>query len=94
MDIAAFAKITQNIIRDNGFDDFIPVACFPARREIRGLEGLGPGLDVEKEALDWANSLAESSEEFLVAFKIDETLFKIVRRQNGVIESENFTVLA
>ena len=94
MDIEAFAGITQNIIRDNGFDDFIPVACFPERREIRGLEGKAPGADIEKEALDWATSLAEQSEEFLVAFKVSDSQFKIVRYLHGALESAIFSVQA
>ncbi|MTW11092.1 hypothetical protein GM658_10805 [Pseudoduganella eburnea] len=40
MEITAFAALTRNVIRDNGFDDFIPVARLPARHEIRGLDGI------------------------------------------------------
>ena len=92
MDIAAFAALTQNVIRDNGFDDFIPVACLPERREIRGLDGLDPASDTEAEAVAWATSLVEKSEEFLVSFKISDSLFKVTRRLGGEFESAIFEV--
>lgn len=92
MELAAFAELTQKIIRDNGFDDFIPVACFPVRRELRGLDGLKPELDVEKESIAWATSLAEQPEEFLLAFKVTATQFKVIRRLDGVLESAIYAV--
>jgi len=90
MEITAFASLTRNVIRDNGFDNFIPVACLPARREIRGLDGIGPESDLETASIDWAISLVDEAEEFLVSFKVAETQFKVVRRVNGTFESEIF----
>lgn len=92
MEIVTFAALTQNVIRDNGFDDFIPVACLPERREVRGLDGVDPGSNIEAKAIAWAASLVEKSEEFLVSFKISETQFKVVRRLNGQFESTIFEV--
>lgn len=94
MELAAFAELTRKIIRDNGFDEFIPVACLPDRRELRGLDGLSRELDVEKESIAWANSLAEPSEEFLLAFKVTATQFKVIRRLDGVLESAIYAVQA
>jgi hypothetical protein len=90
MELSDFAALTQNIIRDNGFDDFIPVACLPGRREIRGLDGLPDDVDVET----WAASLADETEEFLVAFKFTDSQFKVFRRLNGAMESAIFMVEA
>jgi hypothetical protein len=92
MERSDFAALTQNVIRDDGFGDFIPVACLPERREIRGLDGLPADSDVEVESIGWATSLAEETEEFLVAFKLTIDQFKVVRRLNGVMESAVFTV--
>jgi hypothetical protein len=94
MELSDFASLTQNVIRDDGFDDFIPVACLPGRREIRGLDGLPAGSDVEVASIDWATSLADETEEFLVAFKVTANQFKVVRRLNGVMESAVFAVVA
>lgn len=92
MELSDFAVLTQNVIRDDGFDDFIPVACLPGRREICGLDGLPAGSDVEAESIKWATSLADETEEFLVAFKFTGNQFKVVRRLDGVIESAIFAV--
>lgn len=94
MELSDFAALTQNIIRDNGFDDFIPVACLPGRREIRGLDGLPDDADVEAESVGWAASLADETEEFLVAFKFTNSQFKVYRRLNGAMESAIFVVEA
>jgi len=94
MEISDFAALTQNIIRDNGFDDFVPVACLPGRREIRGLDGLPENADVEAESIGWATALADETEEFLIAFKFTESQFKVFRRLNGAMESAVFAVEA
>ncbi len=87
-----FAAITRNVIAKQGFDEFLPTACLPMRREIRALASLPPDIDVEVAALQWATSLVASGEEFLVAFKISPTQFKVVRHVGGASESEVFTV--
>jgi hypothetical protein len=94
MELSDFAALTQKIIRDNGFDDFIPVACLPGRREIRGLDGLPQNADVEAESISWATTLADETEEFLVAFKFTDSQFKVSRRLNGAMESAVYTVEA
>ena len=58
MEIEEFVSITQNVIAKNGFEDFLPTACFPERRELRTLAGLPHGEDTEKRGLEWAEDLA------------------------------------
>lgn len=87
MELSDFAALPQNVTRDDGFDDFIPVACFPERRALRGLNGLPDDADVEAESLAWATALAGETEEFLVTFKFTSNQFKVVRRLNGAMES-------
>lgn len=94
MELSDFAALTQTVIRDDGFDDFVPVACLPGRREIRGLDGLPGDADVEAESVGWASALADETEEFLVAFKFTNSHFKVVRRLNGAMESAIFAVEA
>jgi hypothetical protein len=94
MELSDFAALTQNVIRDDGFDDFVPVACLPGRREIRGLDGLSGDADVEAASVGWATALADETEEFLVALKFTATQFKVVPRRNGAMESAIFAVAA
>jgi hypothetical protein len=91
-----FAAITENAIADEGFDGFQPTACFPERREVRTLAGFPEDEDPEQPVLEWAADLA-GDEEFLVAFKIDASHFKIIRKagnnmQSGVYEVAQQTV--
>ena len=87
-----FAAITQNVIRNQGFDEFLPVACFPERREIRALADIPRDEDTETVAIEWGRSLAKSEEEFLVAFKFSPTEFKIIRVAGRDLEHEIFLV--
>jgi hypothetical protein len=91
MKIEEFAAITQDVITENGFDDFQPTACFPERRELRTLAGFPDDEEPEQPVLEWAGELAEG-EEFLIAFKVDESHFKVVRRLGNETTSETFVV--
>lgn len=79
MTLDEFAKLTQRIIARDGFDGYLPTACFPERREIAVLEGVPTDANVEGAALQWARRKARADEEVLVAFKIDSSHFKIIR---------------
>lgn len=81
--VEEFARITQNVIAEEGFDDYLPTALYPARAHIAALEGVPAGADVEAIALDWAKNGAVGDEEFLVAFKIGPTQFKVIRCDRG-----------
>jgi len=95
MEALAFAGITRNVIANEGFDDFLPVACFPERGEIRALEGVPSSKDLEGEVLRWAAALRNNaSEEFLVAFKCSASHFKIVRVIGGQDEHHVFDAKA
>ena len=86
-----FAKIAQSVIRDNGFEEFVPIACFPLRRELRGLADIPAADQTEEIVLSWANELAEPDEEFLVAFKHSATEFSVVRVCGSQKEHEIFS---
>ncbi len=87
-----FAVITQNVIHNQGFDEFLPVACFPERREIRALADIPEDEDIEAVAIKWGRTIAKSEEEFLVAFKCSPSEFKIVRVAGHDLEHEVFFV--
>ena len=87
-----FAAITQNVILNQGFDEFLPVACFPERREIRALADIPENENVESVAIEWGRSIAKPEEEFLIAFKYSPTEFKIVRVAGSDLEHEVFLV--
>jgi hypothetical protein len=90
MDTAAFAHITRRVIADDGgLDKFLPVACYPARREIRALEGLPAAIDLEVAVLEWARKGCDDpNEECLVAFRHTSSEFKIVRFVGAAEEHE------
>ena len=79
MKLDEFAGIAQKIISEQGFDDFIPIACLPERRELRALADIEPGEATEATVIEWAKSFTESVEELLVAFKFSESRFKVIR---------------
>jgi hypothetical protein len=74
-----FAVITRRVIAKEGFEEFQPTACYPERREVKSLAGLPADIDPEEAVLDWAFQGAVNDEEFLVAFKISDDRFRVVR---------------
>lgn len=92
MKLDEFAGITQKIISEQGFDDFIPIACFPERRELRALADIELGEETEATVVEWAKSLTESVEELLVAFKFSVSQFKVIRIRGPEEESAIYEV--
>jgi len=90
MSPSEFAAITRNVIRTQGFAEFLPVACYPERRDIRTLAGAPSGSGLEAIATKWATGLATPGEEFLVAFKFSSTEFKVIRFADGHNEHQIF----
>ena len=88
----AFAAMTQRVIADDGFAQYLPTACYPDRRVLRVLEGAPESVDLERIALDWALDAAEGDEEVLVAFRVDAMHFKVVRRAEGAAEHRVYAV--
>jgi hypothetical protein len=95
MTIDDFARLTRKVIREGGWEDFVPTAVYPARRGLLALEDELPcSADVEAESVAWAESNAQGDEDFLVVFPHDDEHFKIVRRTSGAFESAVFPVRA
>jgi hypothetical protein len=81
MTLEEFAQMTRRVIEGDGIDEYMPTACYPARRQLAVLEGIPDEADVERAALDWASGKAWPGEEYLVAFRLDGNHFKVVRRE-------------
>jgi hypothetical protein len=75
-----------------GFDDYLPTAFYPSRKEVLVLEGVPKAADLEPIVLSWARKSAYGDEEFLVAFKVGPTKFKVIRRHSGQQEEKTFDV--
>ena len=77
-----FVKMTQRIIAEDGFDNYLPTLLLPATREVRVLdqvEGDGESLGVT----DWLSEQVGPDEDFLVAFKAGDAHFMVVGRLGG-----------
>jgi len=85
-----FASITKKIIERDGFDDYLPTALYPNRKDVVVLEGVPEGSDLEPIVMKWAIKGAIGDEEFLVAFKVAPTKFKVIRRYSGGQEEKVF----
>ncbi len=79
--------MTQRVIARDGFDGYLPTACYPRRREVVVLEGAPQGVTVEPELVAWAARRVEEGEEFLLAFKCDDSHFKVVRVAGMEVDS-------
>ena len=87
-----FAVITRRVIANEGFEEFQPTACYPERREVKSLAGLPADIDPEEPVLDWAFRGAVNDEEFLVAFKISQDCFRVVRRFDSTFQHHDYRV--
>jgi hypothetical protein len=92
MTLDEFAGLTRLAIARADVNDYLPTACYPARRHLMVLEGFSTNLPPEDRVLKWASSSAGEQEEFLVAFRIDAKHFKIIRRVGPFSEDEVFAL--
>jgi hypothetical protein len=81
--IDEFIAMTQRITQREGFEGYLPTLLLPAKKDVRVLEDVPPEVDIEVAATKWAAMSVEPNEDFLLAFKINETSFKVVSRING-----------
>ncbi len=92
MTIEQFAAMTRRVIAANGFDDFLPTACYPERHEIAALEGLPGDVEVGPAVLKWAAKKARRGEPYLVAFRSAPSEFTVVQVRGAERESAVFEV--
>lgn len=78
-----FVKMTQRIIGEDGFANYLPTLLLPAKREVRVLDDVGASDEQTLRITDWLAEQVEPDEDFLVAFKVDESYFMVVGRLGG-----------
>lgn len=86
-----FAVITRRVIARDGFAEFQPTACYPERKHVKTLAGLPTDIDPEEPVLQWAARGASDGEEFLVAFKVAEDSFRVIRRSDTRSHREDYS---
>lgn len=92
MTVEEFAAIRQNVIAEDGFDEFLPTACYPWRDEIVALQGPPPDVEPEPAVLGWAAKRAKPNELHLVAFKTGPAEFTVIRIRGAERDSAVFAV--
>ncbi len=92
MDINDFAEMTQEVIASDGFEGYLPTLILPQRMVISALEGIPDGVDVEQAALEWAAKIAKAGEEYLLAYKINDHQFRVVRSDGSALTQADFDV--
>jgi hypothetical protein len=92
MTLDEFAELTRLAITRPDLDEYLPTACYPARRHLMVLEGFSTKLPPEDRVLKWASASAGENEEFLVAFRVDAKHFKVIRRVGPFSEDEVFAL--
>ena len=92
MTVQEFAEITVRVIAAGGPETHIPTVLFPERDHVAALEGIPENVDVERASRTWAHEKAQGAEEYLIAFTIDQTHFKVVRHFGGGFEEGMFEV--
>jgi len=89
--LSTFAAITRRVIARDGFEGYLPTALYPERKHIVVLEGAPEERDLEAIALEFALANSLGTEEFLVAFKVSPTHFKVIRRNGLHYEADLFS---
>ena len=91
MTLDEFAAVTRRVIARQGFADFQPTAVYPERDHIRGGAGF-PASVPESHIFRWAAEERRDGEEMLLAFKVDDSHFKVVRQIATYSEDEIYPV--
>ena len=88
MEIAEFAEVTYQVLKDTPLEKYIPTLCLPERGEIHALQGVPKEeeIRIREHALGWAVSTAKENEVFLVAFRDGDGYFRIIRRAHGNLQ--------
>jgi hypothetical protein len=92
MTIEEFAAITQDVIAEDGFDGFLPTACYPGRQEVVALQGLPADVEPEPAVLRWVAKRAAPTELHLVACRSGPAEFTVIRVRGAERESAVFAV--
>ena len=75
--------MTQRIIGEDGFANYLPTLLLPAKREVRVLDDVGSSDEQTLRITDWLAEQVGPDEDFLVAFKAGDAHFMVVGRLGG-----------
>ena len=92
MTLDEFATATRRVIASQGFADFQPTAVYPERDHIRGGADF-PASVPESHIFRWAGEERRDGEEMLLAFKVDDSHFKVVRQIATYTEDEIYSIV-
>ncbi|MES3025340.1 MAG: hypothetical protein V4857_27510 [Pseudomonadota bacterium] len=81
-----FIEITNNVISEDGFEEFLPTLLFPDREEVIVLGDLPVADNHEQFAQEWIAKVVKPQENYLIAYRVDSKHFKVVANLDGVIE--------
>ena len=79
-----FITMTQNVILEDGFEDYLPTLLLLDQHKVVVLEAELDGDNHESAVYDWIADRVTAQESFLVAFKVDPHHFKVFGRLDGV----------
>jgi hypothetical protein len=82
--IEQFIAMTHRVIEEEGFGDYLPTLLLPQRQDVRVLDGIPEGNDIESQAKGWAERSVNEDQDFILAFKVDASHFKVVARIDGI----------
>jgi hypothetical protein len=80
-----FLEATRQMIRKCGLDGFMPTLLLPSQDHLVVLDGAPEGADHAAIARKWAASKAGPGESYMLAFRVDDARFAIVRYADGVL---------
>lgn len=81
--IDRFIQITRAVIEEDGFDGYLPTLLLPQQNEVLVLDDLPDEVDIGQAALDWAGAIAGQEQDYFLAFKLDDSHFKVIARLDG-----------
>jgi hypothetical protein len=81
-----FIAMTQRIIAQDGFDDYLPTLVLPDSARLFVLEGIPPDVDHDFAARRWVAKKVGPGDNYFLAFKISATQFRVVVRIAGNVE--------
>ena len=78
-----FVQMTQRIIREDGFDNYLPTLLLPATRQVRVLDQPEDDQGRPVALSDWIAGQVAPDEDFLIAFRMDDAHFMVLGRLAG-----------
>lgn len=82
--IKQFIAMTHRVIEEEGFEDYLPTLLLPQRQDVRVLDGIQEGDDIESQVMGWVERSVNEDEDFILAFKADASHFKVIARMDGI----------